>query len=45
LGFVHEACVQLRREGGHRQVPGDPEVAVVSNGGPTGGTLLLTSWR
>jgi aminoglycoside phosphotransferase (APT) family kinase protein len=33
---LHEACVQLRGEGGDRQVPGDPEVAVVSaGGGPT----------
>jgi len=45
LGLVHEACLQLRHEAGARQVPGDPEVAVVSNGGPTGGALLLTGWR
>jgi acetyl-CoA acetyltransferase len=45
LGFVHEACVQLWHDAGDRQVPGGPEVAVVSNGGPTGGTLLLTNWR
>ena len=43
FGFIHEACVQLRGEGGDRQVPGNPEVAVVGNGGgPIGGALLLT---
>jgi acetyl-CoA acetyltransferase len=40
---LHEACVQLRRAGGERQVPGNPEVAVVSNGGgPIAGCMLLT---
>jgi acetyl-CoA acetyltransferase len=40
---LHEACVQLRGEGGERQVPSRPEVAVVSNGGgPIAGCLLLT---
>ncbi|HEX3705886.1 MAG TPA: thiolase family protein [Mycobacteriales bacterium] len=39
----HEACLQLRGEAGDRQVQGDPEVAVVSNGGgPIAGCLLLT---
>ena len=47
FGLIHEACVQLRGEGGDRQVvrPGGraPEVAAVSNGGgPIAGTLLLT---
>jgi acetyl-CoA acetyltransferase len=47
FGLIHEACVQLRGEGGDRQVlrGGDrfPEVAAVSNGGgPIAGTLLLT---
>ena len=47
FGLIHEACVQLRGEGGDRQVRrrGDrlPEVAAVSNGGgPIAGTLLLT---
>ena len=47
FGLIHEACVQLRGQGGDRQVirPGDslPEVAAVSNGGgPIAGTLLLT---
>lgn len=42
-GFLHEACVQLWGEGGARQVPGDPEVAVAAaGGGPLGGCLLLT---
>ena len=42
-GFLHEAMVQLRGEGGERQVPGDPEVAVVANGGgPVAGAMLLT---
>jgi acetyl-CoA acetyltransferase len=43
FGFLHEAVVQLRGDGGDRQVTG-AEVAVVSNGGGTpGGCLLLTS--
>jgi acetyl-CoA acetyltransferase len=43
FGFLHEAVVQLRGEGGDRQVAGDPEVAVVANGGgPVAGTMLLT---
>jgi len=33
LGFLHEAVVQLRGEGGARQVKGHPKLAVVSNGG------------
>jgi acetyl-CoA acetyltransferase len=45
-GFLHEACVQLRGEGGDRQVAGDPEVAILSTGGGhPGGTMLLTRWR
>jgi acetyl-CoA acetyltransferase len=47
FGLIHEACVQLRGEGGERQVRrrggGPPEVAAVSNGGgPIAGSLLLT---
>ena len=47
FGLIHEACVQLRGEGGDRQVVtkrgGPPEVAAVSNGGgPIAGSLLLT---
>jgi len=42
-GFIHEACVQLWGEGGERQVPGNPQVAVAAaGGGPLGGCLLLT---
>jgi acetyl-CoA acetyltransferase len=41
-GFLHEAAVQLWGEGGERQVPGDPRVAVAAaGGGPLGGCLLL----
>ncbi len=41
-GFLHEACVQLWGEGGARQVPGAPRVAVAAaGGGPLGGCLLL----
>jgi acetyl-CoA acetyltransferase len=43
FGFLHEAVVQLRGEGGARQVAGRPEVAVVANGGgPIAGAMLLT---
>jgi acetyl-CoA acetyltransferase len=43
FGLLHEACVQLRGDGGGRQVPGSPEVAVVANGGgPIAGSLVLT---
>jgi acetyl-CoA acetyltransferase len=42
-GYIHEAVVQLRGEGGDRQVAGPPDVAVVSNGGgPIAGCLLLS---
>ena len=44
-GFLHEAVVQLRGEGGGRQVR-DAEVAVLSSGGGTpGGCMLLTRAR
>lgn len=40
---LHEACLQLRHQAGDRQVPGEPEVAVVSNGGgPIAGCMLIT---
>ncbi len=41
-GFVHEAVVQLRGQGGERQVGGEPRVAMVAAGGgvPTGCFLL-----
>jgi acetyl-CoA acetyltransferase len=41
MGLMHEAIVQLRGDGGARQVPG-AQVAVVSSGGLTpGGVILL----
>jgi acetyl-CoA acetyltransferase len=40
---LHEACLQLRGAAGARQVPRQPEVAVVSNGGgPIAGCMLVT---
>ena len=43
FGFIHEACVQLRGEGGERQVQGTVDVAVVGNGGgPIAGAMLLS---
>jgi acetyl-CoA acetyltransferase len=43
FGLIHEACVQLRGEGGPRQVARQPEVAAVANGGgPIAGSMLLT---
>ena len=43
-GFLHEACVQLRGEGGERQVPKQPKVAAVAaGGGNTCGCLLVTT--
>jgi acetyl-CoA acetyltransferase len=42
-GLLHEGCVQLWGEGGVRQVPNHPEVALVSvGGGPLAGCLLLS---
>ena len=44
-GYLHEACTQLRGEGGDRQVS-DAEIAVVgAGGGPLGGCILLTASR
>jgi acetyl-CoA acetyltransferase len=40
-GALLEACLQLRGEGGARQVPGTPEVAVVSSGAATFTSCLL----
>lgn len=43
FGFAHEAVTQLRGQGGERQIPGDPKVAVAtSGGGPLAAALLLT---
>ncbi len=42
FGFAHEAVIQLRGNGGARQIPGDPRVAVAtSGGGPLAAALLL----
>ncbi len=42
FGFAHESVVQLRGQGGERQIPGDPRVAVAtSGGGPLATALLL----
>lgn len=41
-GYLPEACIQLWREGGARQVPDSPEVAVVASGGGIyAGALLV----
>jgi acetyl-CoA acetyltransferase len=43
FGLLHEACLQLRGQGGERQIDRRPEVAVVANGGgPIAGAMLLT---
>lgn len=42
FGFAHESVVQLRGQGGERQIPGDPRVAIAtSGGGPLATALLL----
>lgn len=42
-GLFHEACLQLWGEGGDRQVPGNPQVAMTAaGGGPMAAALLLT---
>jgi acetyl-CoA acetyltransferase len=42
FGFAHEAVTQLRGNGGVRQIPGDPRVAIAtSGGGPMAAALLL----
>jgi len=41
FGALVEACIQLRGEGGARQVPGRPEVAIVSSGAETFTSCLL----
>ena len=41
-GLLWESCIQLWGEGGERQVPNDPKVAVAAaGGGPLAGCLLL----
>lgn len=42
FGFAHEAVVQLRGQGGERQIQGNPRVAIAtSGGGPLATALLL----
>lgn len=42
FGFAYKSVVQLRGEGGERQIAGDPKVAVAtSGGGPMAAALLL----
>ncbi len=41
FGFAHEAVTQLRGNGGRRQVPGDPKVAIAAAGGGIYATALL----
>jgi acetyl-CoA acetyltransferase len=42
-GALYEACIQLRQDGGARQVPDRPEVAVVTSGAESfTSSLLLT---
>ena len=43
FGFLHEGVLQLRGDGGERQIASQPEVAAVAaGGGPETGCLLLT---
>ena len=43
-GFLHEACVQLRGQGGERQVAKIPSIAAVAaGGGNTCGAMLVTT--
>jgi acetyl-CoA acetyltransferase len=43
FGLLWETCIQLWREGGERQVPGNPQVGVAAAGdGPLAGCVLLT---
>jgi acetyl-CoA acetyltransferase len=43
LNYVHEACLQLRGDGGPRQVRPHPEAAVVAvGGGPIAAAAILT---
>ena len=41
FGFAHEAALQLRGEGGERQIAGDPKLAVAASGGGPLATALL----
>jgi len=45
FGFLHEAVIQLRGEGGERQVDGAEVAVVATGGGLPGGAMLLTGSR
>jgi acetyl-CoA acetyltransferase/uncharacterized OB-fold protein len=45
FGFLHEAVVQLRGDGGPRQVAGAEVAVVATGGGLPGGAMLLTRGR
>jgi acetyl-CoA acetyltransferase/uncharacterized OB-fold protein len=45
FGLIHEAIVQLRGDGGERQVPGVEVAAVATGGGVPGGCALFTTAR
>ncbi len=45
FGFLHEAVVQLRGDGGDRQVDGAEVAVVATGGGLPGGAMLLTAGR
>jgi acetyl-CoA acetyltransferase len=42
FGYVHEAVVQLRGEGGTRQVDGAEVAVTAAGGGPLAGCMVLT---
>jgi acetyl-CoA acetyltransferase len=42
MGYIHEACTQLWKRGGARQIPRETRTAIcAAGGGPLGGSLLL----
>ncbi len=41
FGFAHESVVQLRGQGGGRQIPGEPKVAIAATGGGPLATAIL----
>jgi acetyl-CoA acetyltransferase len=43
FGFIHEACTQLRGEGGERQVPNAQVAVAAAGGGTLAGCILLTA--
>jgi acetyl-CoA acetyltransferase/uncharacterized OB-fold protein len=45
FGFLHEAVVQLRGDGGERQVEGAEVAVAATGGGLPGGVMLLTRGR